>query len=71
MANTIQIARPGFDFSAWVSANVASFKAWQARNRVYRETYSELSQLNDRELNDLGIARSEIARLAAEAADKA
>lgn len=39
-----------------------------ARRRVYKRTYSELSALSTRELDDLGIARSMITRLAHEAA---
>ncbi len=39
-----------------------------ARRRVYNKTYAELSQLSSRELDDLGISRSMISRLAYEAA---
>lgn len=41
--------------------------AWQ-RSRVYMNTYNELSALSTRELNDLGIQRSNISRVAYEAA---
>lgn len=41
-----------------------------AKHRVYRETYSELAALGDRELNDLGLSRSMIRGLALEAAEK-
>jgi uncharacterized protein YjiS (DUF1127 family) len=41
--------------------------AWQ-RSRVYVRTYNELSALSTRELQDLGISRSMISRLAYEAA---
>jgi len=40
----------------------------QAKRRVYRATYHELSVLSDRALTDLGIPRSNIKRLALEAA---
>ncbi|WP_170375908.1 DUF1127 domain-containing protein [Ruegeria profundi] len=40
----------------------------QAKRRVYRETYYELSVLSDRDLIDLGISRSSIKNLALEAA---
>jgi uncharacterized protein YjiS (DUF1127 family) len=33
--------------------------------KVYRETVQELAQLSDRELADLGIARFDVARVAA------
>ncbi|NNU81431.1 DUF1127 domain-containing protein [Halovulum dunhuangense] len=34
--------------------------------REFRRTFDELSQLSDRDLSDLGIARCEIARIARE-----
>jgi uncharacterized protein YjiS (DUF1127 family) len=40
-------------FVSWILAKV---RAWLS----YRETVRELSQLTDRELDDLGIARFEI-----------
>ncbi|MEP5730490.1 MAG: DUF1127 domain-containing protein [Sulfitobacter sp.] len=39
-----------------------------AKRRVYNSTYGELSKLSNRELADLGIARSNIRRMALEAA---
>lgn len=41
--------------------------AW-ARYRLYRRAYAELNALSTRELNDLGISRCMISRLAREAA---
>ncbi len=41
-----------------------------AKRRVYKRTYAELSQLSTRELDDLGISRSMISRLAREAAER-
>ncbi len=38
------------------------------RRKVERTTYFELSALSDRELNDLGIARCDIRRIARETA---
>lgn len=40
-----------------------SYNNW----RRYRETYNELSRLSQRELNDLGISRGEIAAIARQA----
>ncbi|WBU61884.1 DUF1127 domain-containing protein [Paracoccus albus] len=40
----------------------------RARRAVYRQTVSELSSLSARELDDLGIHRSMITRIASEAA---
>ena len=39
------------------------------RRAVYRQTHAELSALNTRELADLDIARSDILRIAREAAE--
>ncbi len=39
-----------------------------AKRRVYRATFSELAALTDRDLRDLGIPRSNIKRIAKEAA---
>lgn len=51
---------------------VAEFRAFVAdrfaRYQVYRETMGELTNLSDRDLADLGIARGDIHRLAVEAA---
>ena len=41
----------------------------RTRRKVYRVTLAELSALTDRDLNDLGIARTDITRLAREAAN--
>lgn len=43
---------------------VNNFRRW----RLYRETVSELSRLSNRELDDLGIRRHEIASVARRAA---
>ena len=43
---------------------VTSYRAW----RKYRETYNELMRLSSRDLQDLGIARADIPRIARDAA---
>lgn len=40
----------------------------QAKRKIYRATYHELSTLSDRDLRDLDIPRSNIKKLAQEAA---
>jgi uncharacterized protein YjiS (DUF1127 family) len=40
----------------------------QAKRRIYRATYHELSVLTDRDLRDLGVSRSNIKKMAMEAA---
>lgn len=47
----------------------ARFGLFMRRRKAYRETFSELNACSSRDLNDLGIARSDIRRLAIEAAD--
>ncbi|WP_205965483.1 DUF1127 domain-containing protein [Pseudorhodobacter turbinis] len=47
---------------------VKSTKEALHRRRVYNQTVSELRGLSTRELNDLGIARGMITRIALEAA---
>jgi uncharacterized protein YjiS (DUF1127 family) len=37
---------------------------WVAEQRRYRDTMSELSQLSDRELNDIGLERGQIEAVA-------
>lgn len=56
-------------FSGYVSALVISTRARIARRRVYRQTLRELSALSTRELQDLGLSRSEIRRVAWQAAN--
>ena len=41
-----------------------------ARRRAYKRAYAELNALTTRQLDDLGISRSMISRLASEAASK-
>ncbi len=47
---------------------IVRFQEARARRAVYRQTVSELSNLSNRELADLGIHRSMITRIATEAA---
>lgn len=42
---------------------VRKYNSWKS----YRRTYDELSNLSNRELDDLGIVRADIARFAREA----
>jgi uncharacterized protein YjiS (DUF1127 family) len=45
--------------AAWLSRRVAAFVAWRRNN----EALSELSAMSDRELSDIGISRSDVARV--------
>lgn len=62
--NTNAQAGLGARFNAVLTA----LRARAARRRIFNETYSELSQLSNRELADLGLARAEIRRVAYQAA---
>lgn len=52
---------------SWASPFAALIDTWR-RYRVFRRTYAELDALSTRDLDDLGISRSMITRLAYEAA---
>ena len=52
-----------------ISAFRASLADRIAKNKTYRSTYNELQALTDRDLADLGIARSMINRIAIEASE--
>lgn len=45
-----------------------SYRQYRGKLALYRQTYDELAQLNERDLADLGIARSDIEDIAREAA---
>lgn len=49
---------PRSDLLARLRAYGADLAASWTRYRLYRETYAQLSELNDRELLDLGLSRS-------------
>ncbi|MGY6549570.1 MAG: DUF1127 domain-containing protein [Roseinatronobacter sp.] len=55
---------------SYISGLVGELRLRVERRRVYNRTYAELNSLSTRELDDLGIARSMISRLAQEAASK-
>ncbi|WP_146587524.1 DUF1127 domain-containing protein [Puniceibacterium confluentis] len=53
------------------SALIHSLRTGFAKRKVYHNTLNELQTLSDRELADLGLARSMIRRIAYEAAYEA
>ncbi|EPX86569.1 putative small protein [Rubellimicrobium thermophilum DSM 16684] len=55
-------------FGARLAAMWQGLSERVARHRLYRQTLNELSALSDRDLADLGLHRSQIADVAAEAA---
>lgn len=61
--------RAGFDLSRGFGAAWRAWRAWRAdaeRRAAYRQTRRELSSLSDRELDDLGLSRWDIDRVARE-----
>jgi uncharacterized protein YjiS (DUF1127 family) len=64
--NTTRYARKGV-MDRLVAVKDGVVTALQQR-RVYRQTVSELKALSDRELSDLGIARTAIPEIARQAA---
>lgn len=71
MALTRSISRLDVVFDAgrtYFDQKIDQMRKAQAKRKVYRKTYHELSVLSDRDLLDLGIPRSNIRRLAWEAA---
>ena len=51
-----------------LAATAKSVGTALARRRMYKQTYRELNGLTERELSDLGIHRSMIAKISADAA---
>ena len=68
MANIVT-HRPASSFGTALRTFWESVKDARMRREAYRRTYAELAGLTDRELTDIGIARSEITRIAREHAD--
>jgi uncharacterized protein YjiS (DUF1127 family) len=63
------VTRSGeFGFFHGLGAFVEKVRDQRRRNRVYRQTLNELKSLSNRDLADLGIARSMIGAVAMEAA---
>jgi len=53
-----------FDLAARLRAFVADMGEAVSRYRLYRETYNGLMELSDHELDDLGLSRAQLARIA-------
>lgn len=57
-------------FTARVASAFEGIAARYRQNRLYRETFNGLNALTDRELADLGLHRSELARVAKDAVNR-
>lgn len=66
MAHTATLTQNGFNFSARVATLIERVKEARARAAEYQRTYSELQRLSNRELDDIGIRRCDIADIARE-----
>jgi len=65
---TTSISGVGTGLMARLSTLVTEYRANAARRKVYRNTLRELDALSHRDLQDLGMNKSEIRRVAYQAA---
>ena len=68
MAFATELSRTQSGLNGWIAARLADLRTRLERRRVFRTTLNELAVLSDRELADLGLHRSEIRRIAWQAA---
>lgn len=68
MANAVSVAPSVNPVVAYAREVIANLQDARARRAEYRRTVSELQTLSNRELADLGIARSNISSIAYETA---
>ncbi|WP_170421952.1 DUF1127 domain-containing protein [Ruegeria arenilitoris] len=66
MAHTATLTHGGFNLTARIANLIERVKENRARASEYTRTYTELQRLSDRELNDIGIRRCDIADIARE-----
>ncbi|WP_170342958.1 DUF1127 domain-containing protein [Ruegeria arenilitoris] len=66
MAHTVTLTHGGFNLTARIANLIERVKENRARASEYTRTYTELQRLSDRELNDIGIRRCDIADVARE-----
>ena len=71
MAFTTEIQRLETTLTDRLHHAFAALQRARLRRAAYRQTHEELSQLTDRELNDLGFSRADIPAVARSAAEKA
>lgn len=68
MAFMTDITRFDTGITRRIDGVLANLRAHRARRAAFRRTYDELAVLNDRELNDLGLSRTDIPAVARQAA---
>ncbi|WP_299925128.1 DUF1127 domain-containing protein [uncultured Pelagimonas sp.] len=70
MAHIANTAPATFAPVAWFNNMVAVTQDYLARRATYTRVFNELSALNDRELDDMGLSRADFHAIAAESAAK-
>ncbi|UUV06472.1 DUF1127 domain-containing protein [Ruegeria sp. YS9] len=61
---TATLTHTGFNFGPRIKDMIERIKTARARAAEYQRTYSELQRLSNRELDDIGIRRCDIADIA-------
>ncbi|NOD36996.1 MULTISPECIES: DUF1127 domain-containing protein [unclassified Ruegeria] len=61
---TATLTHSGFGFSARIANMIERMKTARARAAEYQRTYRELQNLTNRELDDIGVRRCDIADIA-------
>lgn len=64
MANVDHISHSGFSVVATIKNFFASVNESLVLSRQYQDTFNELDRLSNRDLDDMGIGRSDISRIA-------
>ena len=70
MAYANTTTAPTTSFFARIGTLFGALATRYKQHRLYRETFDGLSELSNRELNDLGLNRSELRRVSWEAATR-
>lgn len=71
MAYALSNNTTGFSLSGKLNQLTEAWKTASAKRAIFNKTYNELQSLSDRDLADIGLARSEIAGVARQEAAKA
>lgn len=66
MAHALSQTFAGFNLSETFTGVLEKIRTARAKRAAYNEVYFELSSLSDRELDDIGIYRGDIKRIAQE-----
>ncbi|KIC41071.1 hypothetical protein RA27_10510 [Ruegeria sp. ANG-R] len=66
MAHTATLTHGGFNLTARIANLIERVKVNRAQAAEYNRTYTELQRLSNRELDDIGLRRCDIADIARE-----